>query len=705
MIGMSFRNLGVAIVLLFATGCTEAYSPVPQGVKPPQAKTPIPDCKPSHALDEEGFALIVEILRRNGEPQRANEFYGRVRSLIEARLTASDAAAPGRMKPALDRVFSGPEIARLAVCAFVRYDRAQPEIEAWDAWSLDEKMRDVHGRIVGIPTVVPVGRKPTVGERRDLLARVATATDFADLLHVRWRVQQHAVALVDAALDPTSSVLQDLALNGPGFEVPDEREIVDGMLAPRLDGVSDDDLRRYLAFAESREGRVYYQTLREAMMLSTDEWFAQLETVLKTGAAPAETVHDPKTAAPMLAEARRLLDEVGTRVVVDEARTLLLKAERLDPENAEIQTLLGRVALSTMPRGIPLDDGQIRSVVDRMHPAQPELYAPAEAYLRKATALDPKQAQAQLYLGRIRYLLSQDDEAAKQYAIARRLDPKTPGLRMFEADMAYVDGRYAEAERGYRAVLAAPERRAFDYHYALGPLRYALAKQGREREFRRIAQEQLRRKPDMWDFRLQHALRLLATDGTVEEVAALIEPVPDPWLPDFKRDVQVRLQLLRAGQATATARRDAVRRAFAMAKTPMQVMDSTCVSRVRVDIATEVILASGMQDRFADELLACGMWRHDLAFIDAVLPFVTRIDGPNEAMQGGAPLCSAAILMDAQIFERLLKARADPAKRCDDGKTVRELLSERATRANAEAGFNASNRALLTLLDRYDRGG
>ena len=702
---MSFRNLTIAIVLLLATGCTEASSPVPQGMKPPQAKTPIPDCKPSHAMDEEGFALIVEILRRNGEPQRANEFYGRVRSLIEARLTASDAASPGRMKPALDAVFAGPEIAKLAVCNFVRYDRAQPEIEAWDAWSLDGKMRDIHGRIVDIPTVVPVGRKPVVGERRDLLARVAKATDFANLLHVRWLVQQQAVALVEAALDPTSSVLQDLALNGPGFEVPDEREIVDGLLAPRLDGVSDDDLRRYLAFAESREGRVYYQTLREAMMMSTDPWFAQLDAVLKTGAAPTRIAHDPKAAAAMLAEARRLLDEVGTRVVVDEARTLLLKAERLDPQNAEIQTLLGRIALSIVRRPTALEEGQIRNVFDKMHPAQPERYAPAEAYLRKAIELDPKQAEALLLLARIHFRLSQDEEVAKQYTIVRRLDPKTPGLRMLEADMAYVAGRYAEAERVYRAVLAEPERRAFDYHDALERLRYSLAKQGREREFRKIAQEQLRRKPDMWDFRLQHALRLLASDGTVEEVAALIEPVPDPWLPDFKRDVQVRLQLLRAGQATATARRDAVRRAFAMAKTPMQVMDSTCVSRVRVDIVAEVILASGMQDRFADELLACGMWKHDLAFIDAVMPFVTRIDGPNEAMQGGAPLCSAAVLMDAQIFERLLKAKADPTKRCGDGKTVRELLTERATRANAEPEFNASNRTLLKVLDRYDRGG
>ena len=74
------------------------------------------------------------------------------------------------MKPALDAVFSGPEIAKLAVCTFVRYDRAQPEIEAWDAWSLDEKMRAIHGRIVDIPTVVPASRKPVVGERRDLLA-------------------------------------------------------------------------------------------------------------------------------------------------------------------------------------------------------------------------------------------------------------------------------------------------------------------------------------------------------------------------------------------------------------------------------------------------------------------------------------------------------------------------------------------------------
>jgi tetratricopeptide (TPR) repeat protein len=702
---MYFRNLSLAVVLLLASGCTEAFSPVPQSVKLPQAKTPIPDCRPSYAMDEEGFTLIVQTLRRNGEPQRANEFYGRVRSLIEARLTVSDAAAPGRMKPALDAVFSGPEIAKLAVCSFVRYDRAQPEIEAWEAWSLDEKMREIHGRIVDIPTVVPAGRKPVVGERRELLARVAGATDLANLLHVRRLVQQRAVALVEVALDPTSSVLQDLALNGPGFEVPDEREIVDGVLAPRLDGVSDDDLRRYLAFAESREGRAYYQTLGEAMTLSMGQWFVRLDAVLKAGAEPTEIAHDPKAAAPMLAEARRLFDEVGTRVVVDEARTLLLKAERLDPGNAEIQNLLGRVTLSTLPPGVPYEDGQLRPVIDKMHPAQPERYAQAEAYLRKAIELDPKHAEAQLYLGRIRFLLSQDEAAAKQYAIARRLDPKVPGLPIFEADMAYVGGRYAEAERIYRTLLAAPERRASGYHFALNRLYYALIKQGREREFRKIAQVQLRRKPDMWDFRLQHALRLLATDGTVEEVAALIEPVPETWLPDHKRDLQVRLQLLRAGQATATARRDAVRRAFGMAKTPMQVMDSTCVSRVRVDIVAEVILASGMQDRFADELLACAMWKRDLALIDAVMPLVKRIDGPNEAMQGDAPLCSAAVLMDAQIFERLLKAKADPAKRCGDGKTVRELLTERATRAYAEPDFNASNRALLKVLDRYDRGG
>lgn len=702
---MSIRNAGFALCILLSTGCSEASSPTPEGVRPPPAKAAIPDCKPSHAMDERGFALIVDALRRNGEVERANAFYGQIRALVEARLAQGDPAAPARAKPALDAFFSGAELEKRVVCVFTRYDRAQPEIEAWDAWSSDENMRGIHGRIVGFMSVIPSARGSIDGERRELLARVANATGFRGLFSVMLSAQRQADAIAQTVVDPTSSAVQDIALNERFVEPPDENAIIDDFLGPQLSGISDDDLRRYLSFAETREGRTYYETLIESYTYTRTDWYERLGALLKTNAKPAGSARDPAAAAPMVAEARRLLDKVGTRVVVAEARTLLLKAEPLDPENAEIKTLLGRIALSTMPPGMPYEDGQIRERFDRMHPAHPEGYAPAEAYLRKAIELDPENAEAYLYLGAIDFRLSRDDEAAKQYATVRRLDPKQASLPLFEADLAYESGQYAKAERIYRQILAAPEDRAFNHHFALGRLRLALMKQGREREFRAAAQEQLRRDPELWDFRLIHAERLMATDGTVEEVRRLLEPVPDQWLPEEKRRAMLRLQLLRVLEATPSAREESARRAFEYADAPIDVAETVCVARGRAQIAPAMIRASGIQDRFAQRLLACSMWKRDMAFFDAVAPFVQDINRPNEGIQGQLAICSAGPLMDAKVLEHLLKAKADPKVRCGDGKTLREFLGERATRVGAEEGFNATARAMLAILDKYDGGG
>lgn len=702
---MSIRSAGFAMCILLAAGCTEAYSPTPEGVRPPSPKAAIPDCRPSHAMDEQGFALIVDILRRNGEVQRANVFYAQLRTLVEARLAQDDPGAVARMKPALDSFFSGAELEKRAVCTFTRFDRSQAEVEAWDGWSSDATMREIHGRIAGVMQAAPVPAGRVDDQRRALLSRVVNATEFPSYLSVQMSAQSVAMALTEAALDPTSSELQDMALNRMQVRPPDEQTLIDDILAPQLAGISDADLRRYLEFVETREGRVYYQTLVESYAYTDGEWYGRLGALLKTGVKPAEVARDPAEAAKLLAEAQRLYNDIGTRVIVAEARTLLLKAERLDPENAEIKVMLGRVALSTMPPGFPHEDGQIRDVIDRMHPKQPQRYEDARNYFRRAIELDPKNAEAYLYLGRIHFDLSEDEDARKQYAMARRLNPKTPNLLFYEADVAYAEGQYAKAEGIYRQLLAAPEVHAFDHHFALKRLRFALVKQGREREFRKAAEAQLKRDPDLWDFRLEHAERLLATDGTVEEVSALLEPVPDGWLRDLKRAVQVRLQLLRILQAAPSAQAAATRRAFEIAQDPMEVAEMACVARGRAKIAPVVIRESGMQGRFADRLLTCSLWRRDIAFFDAVVPFVEDINRPNAAMEGQLPLCAAANVGYPEFFEGMLKAKADPKRRCGKGNTPREMLTERAGRVDGDAEYVANARAMLNVLDKYDRGG
>jgi tetratricopeptide (TPR) repeat protein len=703
---MSIRSIGLTLFVLFSTGCSEAYSPIPEGVRPPPPKLALPDCRPGYPVDQQGgFALIVDILRRNGDIERANAFYGDIRAMVEMRLTQDDPSAPARLKPALDQFFSGKEIEKNATCSFFSHQEVQAEVEAWDTWSQDKKMRDIHAHILSFMVTSREQKLTVDGARRALLVRVSNATGMRDYVPTLGLVYRQSLAVADAAVDSTSSELQDLALKRVFMHGPKEDEIIERLLAPELAGVSNEDLGRFLAFAETREGRAYYEALRESFGYGLNDWYPRLGALLKTGVKPADAAWDPEAAAKMLAEARRLFDGIGTRVVVAEARTLLLKAERLDPKNAEIQALLGRVALSTMSSGMPLPDGEIRGRFDKMHPAFPERYKEAETYLHRAIELDPKNAEAQLALGRIHFWLSQDEEAARQFALVRRLNPKTPGLKMAEADAAYASGQYAKAERGYRQILADPEERAYAHHFALGHLSLALTKQGKEKEFRAAAQQQLLRDKKLWDFRMSYADRLLSSDGTVEEVAALIEPVPDQWLWEEKRRLLVRLQLLRASKADAAARGNAIRAAFSIAEEPMEVVDATCIARGRPDLVPGVIRESGNADFFADYLLTCSFRRRDQAFIDAVVPFVKDIDRPNASFNGERPLCVASQVMPSSIFETMLKAKADPSIRCANGKTVREDLKERSTRIGVSESFNADARTLLGILDKYDRGG
>lgn len=702
---MHNRLISFAMLLLLATGCTETYNPQPTVSSTAASNTfpqvDIPECNPGLELD--GFSIIVDTLRRNGEVQRFQSYFHQLRTKLDGRLAKLDSGARDRARRALDEAFAAGQIERLALCAFARFDRMQPAFEAWEAWSLDPKMRDIHAAIVD-PSAIDGGLKEArqvADARRQQLLRVARAVDLRSYLHAMLVLNWKLVAIVEAAIDPESSLAQDLAMNGGDLGVPPEEVLVDRFLAKALENASDVELEHFLEFAESREGRAYYETLRERYFMQADPWTQGLTTVLNSIAVPAAIVKSPEEAHHLFTEARRLLDQVGTRVVIPDARTLLLRAERLDPDNAEIQVLLARVAFYSLPPAYFEDEDQLRPLNDRMHPADPQRYADVEKYLRRALEIDPKNAEAHLYLGRVQFMLSHDDEAARLYTQSRQLDPKVPELAYFEADLAYVTGDYAMAERIHRQILAAPEARAFDHHYSLDRLRRVLIKRGREHEFRQIAKEQLERHPDMWDFRLQQAHRLVATDGTVSEVEALIAPVPESWLPDAKRMVQVHLQLLRAAEATPANRAGEVQRAFELAESATEVLDALCRSRARRIVAGEAVAASGEPKAASDRLLACALGSHDIEFIDAVLPTVKDIDQPNASMLGERPLCNAVGLMDPKQFSALLKVKPDVAKPCTDGKTVRESLALYATQANIDPSTRKAAKDMLELLDRH----
>ncbi|MBK8069828.1 MAG: hypothetical protein IPK27_20105 [Rhodanobacteraceae bacterium] len=174
--------------------------------------------------------------------------------------------------------------------------------------------------------------------------------------------------------------------------------------------------------------------------------------------------------------------------------------------------------------------------------------------------------------------------------------------------------------------------------------------------------------------------------------------------PHNKRDVMVRLQLLRAGEAVPAQRSREVLRAYELAKTSAEVVEAACSSRVRVLVAADVVAGSDQPNAASDRLLACGIESNDHEFIKQILPMVKDINQPNVSMHGERPVCSAVGQMDPIVFGTLLKAKPDVVTPCGDGKTVREQLAERATRPHAEPSFRKAAADMLQLLEGQDDG-
>lgn len=695
----------VAVLSLAIVGCTEAYSPDPQVKIITSPTVEVPRCRGQPIGDPREFASVVSILRRNGDTERAAAFYLGMRRAVEQHLAETRPDAPSRLKPALDAFFSGAEIESQAMCQFARNGQAPGMVEDWERWSSDAVMRQVHGRLMGIIADPSRGVLAADPARRALLERVLVATDYQSLISTLMSAQRQAMAVTETAVDPTSSMLQDIARNERFVRPPGETELIDAWLGPSLAGVTDADLERFLAFAESNPGKTYYRTLRETYVYTMTDWYERLGALLSADAASPVPAQDPAMAAGKVAEARRLLDVVGTRVVMPEARTLLLQAERLDPDNAEIQTLLGRIAKTFASNKTMYAPDRLRPTADAAHSQDPVLFAEAESRLAKAIELDSRNAEAQLYMGHLRFLQSRDEEAVRHFLLARTLDPLEPSLPLFEAGLAYEQGRLRDAERLLRQVLAKPEGRAYNHFHALKQLRLVLDTQGRGREYDAVVASQLKRDPRMWDVRIGQAERMIRNGARSSDVLAMIEPVPDTWLPDAKRALMFDIRVREVVEAPAASRDEAARRVFEIAEQPMHALDSACRTGGRELIAGAMVRASGAQQAFADGLMACAMWNRDTTLAEAVLPFIRDIDRPNPGLQGNSPLCNAVSQMNGVLIEWLLtKAKADPAKPCVGSKTPRDLVRERAESTAFSEEFRASARATLKLFDPSARG-
>jgi tetratricopeptide (TPR) repeat protein len=115
----------------------------------------------------------------------------------------------------------------------------------------------------------------------------------------------------------------------------------------------------------------------------------------------------------------------------------------------------------------------------------------AEAYLRRAVAAFPDDAEAIGELAFALYLQGRHAEAKPLYERALAL-LDSPDIRVRYARLLYHMGRYGEAEAGYRQVLAVKP----GYPLARFTLAKALLEQGKGEEARRLLREELRANPD-----------------------------------------------------------------------------------------------------------------------------------------------------------------------------------------------------------------
>lgn len=706
-ISMRQKHLYAVLSILAVVGCREAYSPIPEGVTPPPPRVILPACRTTRMGNEPEFARIIAVMKLNGEVERANAFYLQMRRDIEASIGSSQPAALARLRPALDAFFSGAEIERKAVCPFSRFDQVPVEIAIWESWASDPAMRDIHARIMrGVMSPSLASGSPRMADdaRRALIDRMLVATDYRELVSALLSAQRQAHAVTETALDPTSSILQDIERNSPVVMPPEADALADEWLGPSLHDVSDEDLTRFLQFAESRAGRNYYRMVRETYAYSMTDWYARLGTMLASAMNPPETAHDPEMAATKISEARRLLDKVGTRVVFPDARSLLLEAERLDPDNAEIQLLLGRVGKTIATKRMIYEPDRLRLTVEDLALLGPEIFAEVETRLAKAIELDPEDAEAQLHMGHLRFLQSRDEDAVRYFAQARKLDSSEPGLKLFEAGLHYEQGRLRDAERLLRKVLAEPEGRAYDYYYALMQLRLILDRQGRGREYDAAVASQLKRHPRMWDVRIEQAKRMIRNGARSSEVLAMIDPVPDGWLPDVKQALLFDMSVRQVAEAPASTRDAAAKRVFENADNPMRALDAVCMAGGRQLIAGPMIRASGKPEVFADGLMACTMRNEDIVLGNAILPFIRDIDRPNAGLEGKSPLCEAVGQLNRNLIEWLLtRTKTDPAKPCAGGKTPRDLIQEITESAMYGEGYRATARNMLNEYDRMVR--
>ena len=664
-------GVGIAVVV-FAAACGKQ-----EEVKVPLL--PVPVCKAAGEYDAKAFGRLAHAMDRSGDIVQVSNRFQQHRKAVEAALAKRDPATVALLKPVLDAEFSDERLRTRSACASLKMAGDSSGVAAFDAWSRDPKMHAINTAIWSrTPVASDVEEDEAMTpERKAVLGDIAAAMALRQAQANTEKAASQGVPALVAAFDP-QAVPPSNAAPAAGA-LPTLAAVVDGWLIPVLKKVPDDDLAEFLAFADSRFGGDYYVALSAAYDFQVGEWYAQLVESFKENRPATAQVDGQPAKEALVAEARRLLHDVGGAAAAADALGKLLQAEPMDPRNPEIHAYIGEATIMTAP-AMPLPPDQLRVVIDTPN------YEQADMRLAKALELAPDYADALMMQGRLRYLQGKDTEAAALYERVRALEPEHPRMDYYLGDLAFAQVEYAKAVRHYQTALSKPEGIALTHHSVLTNLVPALRKISRMAEYPRIAEGYIARHPDAWNFRFDYAEYLLANDNRADKILGVVEPVPDAWLPTRKFPIVSAALMRKAsenvgkiGEPRGTSKR-AMQRAMQMNPDPRALAEAVCRSGVNGKLAQITADATPDPKATSTALVVCALrWRRtDVLRSLASRADVPQLNLPHPDLGGDTPLCYAAATRDVKAFVSFAKIQLNPLQKCRDGNTVPERLQRMA---------------------------
>lgn len=625
----------------------------------------------AQATQNEARALAM--LSRSGDLEVLMSLRSSARAQAEVMIEQQDPKAIEKITPELDVIFAVEALrAGLAKSLINRF--ALGGFDQAEAWSSKPQMMAIN-LVLAHPEAFETddAAQTLSADRRAKLVRLADATILSERLVAPARGSYSLAVEVMRAADPqlpqNSSTLS-------GYSSPDKELLVDRWLGPAMARFLDAEIDEFLEFAESEAGYRYFSFVSVEMGFHFGQWREDLLASIRTH-AKVEQPQETESFDDLKEKAHHLLRVVSTSSALPEARSLLLRAERLKPDDAEVQTMLGEIATH-------LRDGPRPLRQELRLPEGASAFSEAERYLRRAIELDPSGARAYALLGRAKFLQGQDEEAEKLFAQVSRLDPEQPWLRVNLADLASVKGQFDKAIELYSEALDRPELESGVHFWALVRSRIAFQQSDRLGDYTKLGRKYMQNHPEDKDYPYSFAEHLLELETEDAQALQVLEQSSSRRNPTLRNHLMAKAL---AGMAHASFKENGTLNAQATlwlnraielsGGSDADLIDALGYVPIRVDPMVTVVRASKTPSSIAAPALFRALVMNRVDLIEQLAAAGADLDVTLPEFHE-QPLTLAMMHPDGAAFKKLLELGADPTQARSQGKSLQEILDERS---------------------------